>query len=69
MNNDNKENISLKGKTGEEILDIYNDISKDTLLLFEYLEKYDNKEEAFKEYQKVKMQGKNNQIESQNKRY
>ncbi len=59
MNNDNKENISLKGKTGEEILDIYNDISKDTLLLFEYLEKYDNKEEAFKEYQKVKMQGKN----------
>ena len=69
MNNDSKENISLKGKTGEEILDIYDNISKETLLLFEYLERYDNKEEALKEYQKVKMLVKKDQIERQNKRY
>ena len=52
----NKENniINLKGKSKEEILKIYGEISADTLLLHELLKKYDDKKIALNEYQRIR---------------
>ena len=49
---------NLKVKSEEEVIDYYNEVSKKALLLFDLLEKYDNKEEAIKEYQKIKKETK-----------
>ena len=46
---------NLKVKNEEEVLNICDKASKDALLLFDLLEKYDTKEEALKEYQKIKV--------------
>ena len=62
MKNDikNEDNvIDLRGKSDKEILDSYIDISNDTLLLHELLRKYEDKEEALAEYQKIKIKNKN----------
>ena len=53
MDNDIKYS-NLKVKSEEEVIDYYDKVSKDALLLFDLLEKYDNKEEALNEYQKIK---------------
>ena len=52
----NKENniINLKGKSKEEILKVYGEISADTLLLHKLLKKYDDKKIALNEYQRIR---------------
>ena len=61
MNNNEESNtINLKGKSKEEILKIYGEISTDTLLLHELLKKYDDKKLALNEYQKIKRKIDNN---------
>ena len=54
IKNDEQKTILVKGKSDKELLDIYADISKDTLLLHELLKRYENKQEALAEYQKIK---------------
>ena len=54
LNNEENKTIIVKGKSDKEILKVYSDISKDTLLLHELLKKYENKQEALAEYQKIK---------------
>ena len=55
LNNEENKTIIVKGKSDKELLDIYADISKDTLLLHNLLKKYENKEEALEEYKKIKV--------------
>ena len=54
IKNDEQKTIIVKGKSEKEILDIYADISTDTLLLHKLLKKYENKQEALEEYKKIK---------------
>lgn len=55
LNNEENKTIIVKGKSDKEILKVYSDISKDTLLLHELLKKYENKQDALEEYQKIKI--------------
>jgi len=53
-NKNEDKTIDIRGKSDKDIFDTYVDISNDTLLLHELLKKYENKENALEEYQKIK---------------
>ena len=53
-NKNEDKTIDIRGKSDKDIFDTYVDISNDTLLLHELLKKYENKEIALEEYQKIK---------------